>query len=53
MIRIVKLLDASPSLLHVIASVQLVSDVLAMLLPSHEGVVTVSDVIKSRANGNN
>ena len=52
MIRIVKLLDASPSLLHVIASVQLVSDVLALILPS-QGVVTVSDVIKSRANGNN
>ena len=43
----------TPSLLHVIASVQLVSDVFAMLLPSHEGVVPVSDVIKSRANGNN
>ena len=44
----------SPSLLHVIASVQLVSDVLAVILmPSHEGVVTVSDVIKSRANVHN
>ena len=53
MIRIVKLLDASPSLLHVIASVQLVSDVLAMILPSHEGVVPVSDVIKSGSNVNN